>query len=366
MKHPGLTPLAAGLIALLLLGPSMAFAKEMVILDSDMVDSFDDGVAMVLLANSPGVELLGVSVLSGNDWVEGSLASALYQLELDGKSGIPVFQGLTYPLPPNRHEFFDIEARLVGRGHDTWTGSFGLPHPSSWEEAYQEKYKRSPILRPERKGAVSFIIDTVRANPNQVTIAAIGPCGDLALAVREAPDIIPLIKRVVYMGGSFHKPGNTTPAAEFNWFFDPPAAKIAVRSPFKEQIVVGLDVCEDVIFHRSDYDRLLQSMGEGGHAKLLRESFLGRNFEKDPNFTFYLWDVLVAAIIIDPTLITQEELAFIDVDDQVGLSYGQSLAYPDVGPLGAQKARIVLGIDQARFWDMLNEKKIWEASQNLQ
>ena len=87
--------------------------------------------------------------------------------------------------------------------------------------------------------AVNCIIDTVRANPGQVTIAAIGPCGNLALAVRMAPDIVPLIRRVVYMGGSFFQQGNTTPAAEFNWYFDPEAARFLGPAERHDLLAIG-------------------------------------------------------------------------------------------------------------------------------
>jgi inosine-uridine nucleoside N-ribohydrolase len=341
---------------------SSALSKEKVLMDTDMEDSFDDGVAMVLLANAPGVDLVGVTTLSGNYWVAESVASAIRQLEIEGKSFIPVAAGLAYPLRPKRHELFALERNLLGAGHDSWVGSFGLPEPKSWQEVYTKRYGIAPTAKPIDKHAVDFIIDLVRANPGQITIAATGPCGNLALAIRKAPDIIPLIKRVVYMGGSFYKPGNITPAAEFNWFFDPEAAKIVVRAPFKEQIIVGLDVCEKIIFRRAHYDRLLRTLGKSGQAQLLRTSFVGQSFEKNPDFTFFVWDVLVSAIIIDPSIIIREENVFIDVNDQYGLSYGQSLAYREAAPAGAQRARVILDIDEKRFWDMLNDKTYWAST----
>ena len=341
---------------------TQAVAKEKVILDTDMVEAFDDGVAMILLANAPGIELLGVTTLSGNSWVEEGTAYALRQLEIESKTSIPVSVGLPYPFRPQRHELFELERKSIGRGHDLWVGSFGLPQPESWQAFYTKKYGKEPSAKPIAKHAVDFIIDTVRANPNEVTIAAIGPCGNLAMAIRKAPDIIPLIKRVVYMGGSFYKQGNTTPAAEFNWFFDPEAAKMAVRAPFKEQIVVGLDVCEHVLIRKANYDRLLQTMGKSGQADLLRESFVGQNFAKNPDFSFFVWDVLVSAIIIDPSLITKEVKAFIDVNTDYGLSYGQSLAYSEVAPAGAQQARIILDIDQEKFWNLITDKKYWSSA----
>ena len=237
---------------------------------------------------------------------------------------------------------------------------FGLPKHESWEKAYEETYHAKPKLKPIKKHAVNFIIDTVRANPNEITIAAIGPCGNLALAVRIAPDIIPLIKRVVYMGGSFFKPGNVTPTSEFNWFFDPEAAKIVVRSPFKEQIILGLDVCEKVIFNRAEYERFLKTLGDNPIAQTLRKSFVGQSFANKPDFTFFVWDVLVSAVIIDPTLITESVTTYIDVCDQVGPAYGQSLAYMGEAPIGTQKAVIVTAMDNKRFWDLLNTKEFWQ------
>ncbi|MDR3348903.1 MAG: nucleoside hydrolase [Acidaminococcales bacterium] len=336
----------------------------MVLLDSDMVDSFDDGVAMILLANAPRVELVGVTIVSGNSWVKAGVASALRQLEIEGKSSVPVAAGLAYPLRPNRHELFELERPLFGRGQDAWVGCFGLPEPKSWQEDYIKRYgiAPDPAVKPIKKHAVDFIIDSVRANPGQITIAAIGPCVNLALAIRKAPDIVPLIKRVVYMGGAFYRPGNITPAAEFNWYFDPEAAKISLRAPFKEQTIVGLDVCEKVVFRRAHYDRLLKTLGKSGQAQLLRASFVGQSFEKNEDFTFFDWDVIVAAIIIDPSLIVRKENVFVDVNDQYGLSYGQSLAYEEAPPVGAQRADVVLDIDTERFWNLLNDKTYWASA----
>lgn len=335
--------------------------KEKVILDTDMVEAFDDGVAMILLANAPNIELLGVTTISGNSWVQMGTANALKQLEIEEKGNIPVAMGLEYPLRPERHRVFKTERQLIGRGADLWVGSFGLEKPETWQSAYEKSYGEKPKLQPIDKHAVNFIIDTVRANPNEVTIASIGPLGNLAMAVRIAPDIVPLIKKVVYMGGSFFQPGNTTPAAEFNWYFDPEAAKIAVHSPFKEQIIFGLDVCEKVVFKKEHYDRFLKTLKDSPQAKILRNTFVGQSFENNPEFSHFVWDVLVAAYIIDPSLVVKEVSRFVDVNDQLGISYGQALAYPEEAPEGSQKARIIMEIDNNRFWDLLNDTTYWKS-----
>ncbi len=326
-------------------------AREKVILDSDMVEGFDDGVAMLALAEAPGIELVGVTIVAGNSWVSDGVAYALRQLELAGKD-IPVAAGMDSPFRPQRYELFGLERQLFGMGHDAWVGAFGYPKPESWQKAYRERYGKEPRLRPDPRHAVDFIIEEVRKHPGEITIAAIGPCSNLALAVLKAPDIVPLIRRVIYMGGAFFKPGNVTPSAEFNWWFDPEAARIAVRTPFREQIMVGLDVCEKVPFTFDRYQTFLA--GQEPKMKALVEStYAGRQFAADKAHSQYVWDVLVAAILIDPGLVAEERTCAVDVNAEFGTSYGQALAYPGEGPQGTQKARIIMAVDQERFWNML-------------
>lgn len=338
-------------VALALLCSFPVSAREKVILDSDMVEGFDDGVAMLALAKSPDVDLVGVTVAAGNTWVPEGVAYALRQLEIAGKS-IPVAAGAERPFRPQRHELFGLERQLFGMGHDAWVGSFGYPNPGSWQKVYRERYGNEPQSRPDPRHAADFIIEEVRKHPGEITIAEIGPCTNLALAVLKAPDIVPLIRRVIYMGGSFFKPGNVTPAAEFNWWFDPEAARIAVRTPFREQIMVGLDVCEKMPFTFERHQAFLAVQSPQMKA-LLESTYAGRQFAKDKAFSQYVWDVLVAAIIIDPGLITEERTCAVDVNAEFGPSYGQALAYPGNGPQGSQKARIITAIDQERFWKML-------------
>lgn len=335
-------------------------AREKVLLDTDMVEGFDDGVAMRMLACAPNIELLGVTTVSGNSWAPEGAAYAIRQLETVGRR-IPVAEGTLFPLRPDRRLFFDGERQQFGLGTETWIGAFGHPVSEKWDTVYRERYGKEPPQKPETRHAVQFIIDTIRANPGEVTIAAIGPCGNLALAVRQAPDIAPLVKRVVYMGGSFFQPGNITPAAEFNWWFDPEAARIAVRSPFPEQVMVGLDVCDKFHIDRSRYAAIIAMLGGSDMVDVLESSQYGQEFAKNPGWTNGVWDLLVAAILIDPTLVKEEKTRRVDVNAEWGLNYGQSLAFgEDGGPVGSRLARIVMDIDQERFWEMVLAPMYWE------
>ena len=161
-------------------------AREKVILDSDMVEGFDDGVAMLALAQSPGIELIGVTIVAGNTWVSDGVAYALRQLEIAGQN-IPVAAGVDRPFRPQRYELFGLERQLFGMGHDAWVGAFGYPKPESWQKVYRERYGKEPQSRPDPRHAVDFIIEEVRKHPGEITIAEIGPCSNLALAVLQGP-----------------------------------------------------------------------------------------------------------------------------------------------------------------------------------
>lgn len=336
-----------------LLSISPASAKEKIILDTDMVEMFDDGIAMLLLAKAPEVELLGVTVTAGNTWVPDGVAIALRQLELEDISGVPVVPGMRTPFRPGRIEGLAAERVLMGIGPDGWTGAFGYVEPESWRAAYEARYGENPTLEPDKRHAVDFIIEQVKKHPGEVTVASIGPCGNLAMAILKAPEIAPLIRRVVYMGGAFFTSGNVTPAAEFNCWFDPEAARICMRAPFKEQIIVGLDAAEKVPFTYARYLAVQKTLGKSGLGRMLPATYVGRQFAANTNFQHYIWDVLVAAIILDPSLAIKDKTAKVDVNTEYGLSYGQTLAYPEQGPTGAGTARIVLEVDKERFWSFL-------------
>jgi len=338
-----------GVILLLVVLGSIAGAREKVILDTDMVILYDDGVAMMILANHPDIELLGVTIVPGNTWLSEGTAYAVRQLEVISRRDIPVALGIRYPLRTGRYETLEIEREMFGFS-SSYIGCFSRTEPASYLDVYRAEFGSKPKIQPVDKHAVDFLIDTIKANPGQVTVMPIGPCTNLAIAIRMAPEIIPLIKRVVYMGGAFDTPGNTTPAAEFNWWFDPEAAKMCVRTPFAEQLIVGLDVCEKYRFNKKLFDRI--TAVNKPITKMFKEKY-GPEFNRNADYTRLVWDTIAAAVVIDPTLITEEQTRWIDVNSDYGLDYGRSLSYSKHGPAGTQRARILFSIDEKRFWNLM-------------
>ncbi|MFD3515031.1 nucleoside hydrolase [Streptomyces sp. NPDC058657] len=326
-----------------------------VILDADMGELNDDAVTMFMLAKARGVDFLGVTVVSGNTWVEEGTAYALRQLELIGRTDIPVVAGAGEPLMPGRQERLDAENALYGKA--PWAGAFDSRRPPSYDKLARPPYGGYPRTAPKKDtAAADFIVEQVRRHPHQVTVFADGPATNLALAVRTHPEIVPLIKEVIYMGGAFDKPGNITPAAEFNWWFDPESARIALRTPFRRQTIVPDDAAQHVIYGKKEYDRIVA--GKQTPIKKMFKDLQGPEFEKNPQATHLLWDAITAAVFLDPAVAKRTEVRYVDVDANFGANYGRSLGYPLAefdaprNPKGTRKAGIVLDVDAERFWNL--------------
>lgn len=332
------------LLFALLLGGAAAPAKEKVIHDADMGLFNDDAHALIMLINSGAVEILGVTTVAGNSWVENCTAAAVALLQSLGRKDIPVFQGAGEALMGNRQPWLAAEERLFGNSE--YLGAFARPRPE-------------PNL-PAGENAIDFIVRKVKEFPNEVTLLATGPATNIALAVKAHPEIVPLVKRIIYMGGAVDIPGNTTPAAEFNFWFDPEAARIALRTPFREQILVPNDICERVYYTKAIYDRIVAAR-ETPVVKMFRDRH-GAMFQADPGRQSFVWDALAAAVFLKPAIAVKVEERFVDVDVNYGPNYGRSIGYhesrrrslasPENFPAGTQKVRILFDIDRQAYWDL--------------
>ena len=191
-----------------------------VIYDTD--PGVDDAMALLFLHRHPDIDLIGVTTVFGNASIETTTRNALF-LKREWGIAAPVAKGASETIDPSRPHagwptFIHGEDGL---------GNIGVPETIE--------------LPVDRRPAYRFIIDTVRAHPGEVTLIAVGRMTNLALALRESPEIAGLVKEVIVMGGAFDVPGNVTPAAEANIHGDPEAADIVFTAPWKVTIV-GLDV----------------------------------------------------------------------------------------------------------------------------
>ncbi|MFA1626840.1 nucleoside hydrolase [Rhizobium mongolense] len=218
-----------------------------VIYDTD--PGVDDAMALLFLHRHPDVDLIGITTVFGNASIEATTRNALF-LKREWNISAPVAKGTGTTIDPSRKEI-DWPTFVHG---DNGLGNIDVP------ETVDVPLDPRPAYR--------FIVDTVRANPGEVTLVAVGRMTNLALALKEDPEIAKLVKAVVIMGGNFYVPGNVSPVAEANIHGDPEAADIVLTAPWKV-VVIGLDVTAVTTMSRR---YLAAAAAEGDRAvKLLND-----------------------------------------------------------------------------------------------
>jgi len=206
---------------------------------------------------------------------------------------------------------------------------------------------RFAATRPRSSDAVTFLIETVERHPDQVTLVALGPMTNLALALRRRPDLAPRVRRLVFMGGNARVPGNVTPAAEFNFWFDPEAADAVLAAPIPRVVMFGLDITNHAPLHKTLFDRIVAV--DTPLTRLMRHD-MGSRFEGNPAATSYVWDCITAAWLIEPSIVTASERLPIKVDTTFGPTYGATLV--DAGESGetGRRVQVMLDLDVEPFY----------------
>ncbi|MDA0681150.1 MAG: nucleoside hydrolase [Proteobacteria bacterium] len=312
-----------------------------IIFDTDFVmPPSDDSMALMLALQSPEIEILGITTVAGNDSLERATSDVLRMLEIANQAGIAVYQGADMPLV---HEKSDYAVRKYGN----WYSNEAPPIPPG---GFATK-------KPEDETAVSFIVRTVMSRPQQVTLVAIGPLTNIAQAIRAEPGFAKNVKQLVIMGGAVallpDGAGNMTPNAEFNFWVDPEAAYVTLRSGIPIELS-PLNVSRKSALTKAWYEKIVAV--ETPLTQLLRET-LGHQFESEPDRAWLMYDQIAMASVIDPTLVTSERL-YVDVDIDHGINYGVSVAGREIWPgaEGAQQINVQYELDWPRFIEMFVER----------
>lgn len=333
-----------------------AEARRKVIID-------DEGFSLMhmMLLEADDVEVLGVTTVSGNVWANRATAYALRGLEIIGRTDVPVVQGATYPLVNSEAQTARWEAiygKLTWKG--AWMKQWAEPTAQSTPKYYgpDDPVDDLPWGAPKTTArdeiAANFMIRMVRQYPGQVTIIEGGPMTNLALAQRLDPAFASLARELVYMGGSlnphqvldnrsaaeFAREYTNSPRREFNIRFDPEAASIVARSPWRKITVVPVDPSTATQLTPALLDRLARAARPDIGAVLAKW---------EPGFP--LWDEIAAAVWLDPTLVTVHDKLFIDFNTQFSAGYGDMLSWRGgyQPGLGEQTADVVRAIDPKRM-----------------
>lgn len=297
-----------------------------VILDCD--PGHDDAVAIMLAHASPEVELLAITTVAGNQTLDRTTLNARRVCTVAGITGVPIAAGCDRPLLR--------ELVTAGEVH----GDSGLDG-AEWPE---------PEVPVAREHAVDVIVERVLAAPGEVTLVPIGPLTNVAMALRREPRIVPAVREVVLMGGSFTR-GNQTPAAEFNVFVDPEAAAAVFEAGWP-LTMVGLDLTHQARVTGEVMDRIaaVGSPLTDVVTQLLR--FYGRRYTMPDGPPLH--DPCAVARVIDPEVVACRE-AFVAVETQGRWTRGMTVV-DFAGRLGEQpNAAVATTLDVPRFWDLMLE-----------
>ena len=301
--------------------------KRNIILDCD--PGHDDAVAILLAGSNPNLNLLGISVVAGNQTSEKTARTAL---------NVATYLGLDVPVAIGS-EFPIVRERVICAAIHGESGLDGFDFP---------KYDK-PF---DKRHGVQLIIDSALNNKN-VTIVATGPLTNVALAIKMEPKILKNIDEIVIMGGSVDN-GNTSPAAEFNIMCDPEAAHIVFTSGAKVKMV-GLNVTRKVLVTKEVIERMAKINNKASEMFVA----LMKVFNENQHKTFGveagpLHDPATIAAIIDEDLIRFENMNVV-IDISHGPSYGRTNCDVYDYLHAPKNAYVAMDIDVNKYWDIIEE-----------
>ena len=301
-----------------------------VLVDSDTAS--DDALALLMLARSPRIDLEAVTIVAGNADFDRQVENAKYVLDLAGVADdVPVYEGARAPLlkPHETAEYVHGEGGLGDLRPET-----DVPTAAGFG--------------PER------IVRAARERPGELTLLCIGPLTNAALALSREPDLAALLDEVWVMGGAANALGNVTPAAEYNFWVDPEAAKRAVAA--LDPTIVDWGVCtRDCRLGPETF--ALAEREPSPHADFVADAFARVREYDDEQGTedTVAADAVAAAALVDPDVLVDAGRYHVDVDERAGLTRGYSLVDEGGVTDAAPNARLVESVDRDRFVGLVHD-----------
>jgi len=302
-----------------------------IILDTD--PGIDDSLAILLALASPEVTLEGVSVVHGNSSTTQGTVNALSVLELAKASHIPVYKGCELPL---------VQPSL-------------LAPETHGEQGIGYAKLPAPQTKPQVQKGSDFLIEKIMSSPGEITLVAIGPLTNIAMAIRQEPRIVENVKEVFIMGGAIRHEGNTTMLAEFNTYVDPHAAHIVFHSGMPITLT-PLDVTYECIFLKDDLNRLLKI--NSPITKFVSDAtrfYMEFHDEYQKIDGCVINDPLTMALTFMPEICDYQDL-YVDVDLSGGVSMGNTFADFYKMTKKPSNMKVALGVRPRDFIELFLER----------
>jgi purine nucleosidase len=303
-----------------------------VILDTD--PGVDDSMALFFVLRSPELQLDAVTTVFGNVDIDQTTRNALIVLDVADRSEVPVFRGADRPLLRTRQQG---GAAVHG---DNGLGGAELPAPSRSADAAR---------------AADVIVDRIMASPGEITLIAVGPLTNVALATRLEPRIVENIHQLIIMGGAATVPGNASAVAEANIHNDPEAAQIVFEAGFP-LTMVGLDVTLQAIITPEEIDVIRAKGGAvGGFIQAISARYGDQYARRSGRMGFPMHDSAAVLYAIDPGYF-QTERWHVQIETQSDRAAGMVIADRRGRLEPAPNTDVCLGIDADRFVSLYVER----------
>ncbi|KAK9757876.1 hypothetical protein RND81_01G192200 [Saponaria officinalis] len=259
--------------------------KKKFIIDTD--PGIDDAMAIFVALKSPEVDVIGLTTIFGNVYTTLATRNALHLLEVAGRTDIPVAEGSHVTITKcTKLRIADFVHGADGLGNQNF------PPPNG---------------KPIAQSAASFLVEQARKYPGEITLVALGPLTNVALAIELDPDFAKNIGKIVVLGGAFAVNGNVNPAAEANIFGDPDAADIVFTSG-ADILAMGINVTHQVIFTDADREKLAVSNGDlGQYLCKIFDVYYNYHYDAYNTRGVYLHDPATIIAAIDPSVVTCTE-----------------------------------------------------------
>jgi purine nucleosidase len=347
------------LAALIILSAHLASAQKIkVIIDQDARGpGTSDQQAILVFLQSEKFDVLGITTVSGDQWAKEETQHVLRLLEIAERTDVPVYQGAVYPLLNSKEETERWEA-LYGKFEykGCWT-DFEPNRSTKFREPYHEPdvvppmREGEPHLRAQPGTAAEFIVQMVHKYPGEVVLWAGGPLTNYALALKLDPEVATLAKEFVLMGGGLYADkgaidsGAIDARREFNWWFDPEAARIVLRAPWKKITITPIDISVKTRY-TLEMKAAIAKAGTPITDYLDKYSLPG-----------YMWDEIAGAALIDPSIITGQKKLYVDIDIDHGASYGKTLFWDAAAPVPPYErlATVQFDIDAEKFYKIYTD-----------
>jgi purine nucleosidase len=297
-----------------------------VIYDQDTDGIIGDNTdPLVMLMQSPNIQVLGVTVVTGNGWLRQETADVLKLLEDLHRTNIPVYMGAEFPLVQSRYTPSRMVHQYGGTRTDPFLGAYGEFSPGP--DIVKPPPGGMPTTQPAAGPAAEFIVQQVRRYPHQVTLYCGGALTNVAIAISLDPGIVALTKEIVFMGTSLEMQPKTV-----NVIYDPESAAMVLHAAWPKLTLITVDLAEKL--HKTP--EMADSIAHGhntAEAGLYEELVMKPYREHKPQQWFRMPDEVMAAYLIDPSIITETRRYYVDIDTMQGMSYGSSI-YWDETPRG--------------------------------